>query len=173
MYGKVFSTMFDGSMLGAGPWVFSVWTYAIASCDSKGYIELNPRLIAAKIDGKVSSAPEVAKALDALCSPDPDSRSQEEDGKRLVQEGQFLYRIVNYASYRAIRDRDERREYMRTYMAGKRKLTNVNPSKPPLAHGDPSLDTEGISSRKEKASVSEKEALAFVKAEWPSKPHKG
>ena len=170
MYGKVFSTMFDGSMLGSGPWVFSVWTYAIASCDAKGYIELNPKLVAAKIDGSVQSAPAVEAALAVLCAPDASSRSRAEEGKRLVQEGQFLYRIVNYATYRAIRDKDERREYMRTYMAAKRALTNVSRSKSPLAYakGKGKGEGKGTDSHKRIGTGAERESGD----EWLDRPRK-
>lgn len=46
MYGKVFPEMYTGSMLGAGCHVFATWGYAISSCDAKGFVELNPVLLA-------------------------------------------------------------------------------------------------------------------------------
>jgi hypothetical protein len=42
MYGKIFPELYTGSMVGAGCHVFAVWCYALASCDEKGCVELNP-----------------------------------------------------------------------------------------------------------------------------------
>ena len=51
-------------------------------------------------------------ALDRLASPDPDSRSKEEGGRRIeVVEGGW--RLVNHAKYRAKMGADERREYLK------------------------------------------------------------
>lgn len=98
--------MYEGSMMGAGPWVFALWPYIIANCDRNGFVELNPRLIAAKIGGNVNDA---KQAIAYLESPDPESRSKEEDGRRIIREGEFMYRIVNHQKYRDIRKQEDRR----------------------------------------------------------------
>ena len=109
MYGKVFESMFSGSLVGAGPDVFAVWTYAIVHA-VKGNVELNPRLLAAIL----GTTPETVEAAIAyLEQPDPLSRSQENKGRRLLKEGSFQYYLPTHAHYNAIRNQEERREYDR------------------------------------------------------------
>lgn len=105
MYGKFFASTFTGSMFGAGPEVFAVWGYVIANTfDSE--VELNPPLLAAVI----GTTPEaIAAAIDFLCQADRRSRSQVEDGRRLIPDGAFQYRVVNHSHYRAIRNAEDKR----------------------------------------------------------------
>lgn len=112
MYTKLFPEMYTGSMVGAGCVVFAVWPYALANCDEHGCVELNPRLLAMVLG---ASVPDIDQAISYLGQPDPDSRSDAEDGRRIVQEGKFLYRVVNFAKYRAIRDRQDRRASQREW----------------------------------------------------------
>lgn len=109
MYGKYFSSTFTGSMVGAGAHVFAVWGYVIANCRN-GSIELNPKLLA-MILGEDEEP--IQAAIDFLCSPDPNSRSKNNDGCRLVKTGPFLFDVPNHASYRKILNEDERRAYFR------------------------------------------------------------
>jgi hypothetical protein len=110
MFGKIFESLFTGSMVGAGSHVFAVWSYVIANQrpDRKvgSQVDLNPRLLAAIIGEKQER---IQEAIDFLCSPDPESRSRAEGGRRLVQLGQFSYKVVNGEKYRQIRNEEERR----------------------------------------------------------------
>jgi hypothetical protein len=116
MYGKFFASTYTGSMFGAGADVFAVWGYVIANTVN-AQVELNPRLLSA-----VLGTPEdrIAAAVDFLCSPDAKSRSKVEDGKRLIREGEFAYRVPTFFNYRSIRNEDERREYNRKKKAEQR-----------------------------------------------------
>ena len=109
MFGKYFASTFSGSMMAAGPEVFAVWGYVIAhAVDSR--VELNPRLLAAVI----GSTPErMLAAIERLCASDAESRSKEQEGRRLMREGEFQYFVVNHEKYRSIRDEEGRREYNR------------------------------------------------------------
>lgn len=118
MYGKYFAKTFEGSMYGAGFAVFAVWSYAIANADIQGFVELNPKALADKLGGPEA---DVETAIEFLRAPDEHSRTKTEGGRRLVREGQFLHRIVNYEVHRKIWSAVERREYMRTYMKEYRK----------------------------------------------------
>jgi hypothetical protein len=185
MYGKFFSSAFTGSMVGSGPLIFSVWGYVIASAHRDGTVEINPTLLAAMI-GKCSPE-EVADAVNSLCLPDANSRSKAEEGRRLVREGQFLYRIVNFGTYHAIRDEDQRKVYMREYMRKRRASETdpvnsaVNTCKPRLAHTDADADTDKVASLRDapdraNASVdpdcgfSEEELAALNQAAVPDPP---
>jgi hypothetical protein len=109
MYGKHFESTYSGSMLGAGSDVFAVWGYVIAHTRNS-QVELNPQLLAVIIGAPPEA---MEQAVSYLCAPDARSRSTNEDGRRLVREGQFAYRVVNHAEYAKIRNEDERREYNR------------------------------------------------------------
>lgn len=65
---------------------------------------------------------EFVRCIEELGSPDPNSNSQENEGRRIItSDGERGYLIVNYRTYRGLRDEDERREYMRDYMRNRRK----------------------------------------------------
>lgn len=114
-YGKHFASMYTGSMVGAGPVVFAVWGYVVANqsprdirdLESDIVVELNAQLLSFILGAKEE---EVEKAINFLCSPDPRSRTLDEGGRRLVREGQFLYRVVNGRSYRWKRNHERERE---------------------------------------------------------------
>jgi len=106
MFGKWFASTYTGSMLGAGSDVFAVWSWVIANAGPKGHLEINPALLAAMIGEPVER---IQAAIDFLLAPDPNSRSSEEEGRRIVHEGAFSYRVVNHAKYRAARSEEARR----------------------------------------------------------------
>lgn len=114
MFGKHFSSMYEGSLYGAGAMVFAVWGYVIANFrpdkNLGGYVNLNPKMLAATLGEGVD---DVQKAIDYLCAPDPNSRNKDRDGRRLVKIAEYDYQVVNGAAYRAIRNEWERREYNR------------------------------------------------------------
>jgi len=117
MYGKSYESKFTGSMIGAGFHVFAVWDYVITNARC-GTIELNPKLLAFTLDGaKPDSEDQVMSAIEYLCRPDPRSRSKDADGRRLIKEGEYQYRIVNWAKYDAIKTEADRREYNRIKQA--------------------------------------------------------
>lgn len=109
MFGKWFDTAYTGSMAGAGADVFAVWTYVIANADHE-LVELNPAVVAALIGMPVEN---VERAIAFLCQPDPKSRNPEQEGRRLVFHSGYLYEMVSFPIYRAMRDTEKRREYKR------------------------------------------------------------
>lgn len=110
--------MFTGSMVGAGPTVFSTWLYILSHSKPPGIVEVNPKVLAFLIGAEES---DIEAALEFLLSPDPKSRSKEEDGRRLLREGEFQYRIVNWEKYNAIRNEEDRRQQNRIAQAKWRK----------------------------------------------------
>ena len=55
----------------------------------------------------------IIEALKDLMKPDPRSRCKEDEGRRLVREGQFLCRVPSYEEYRQIWNKESRREYLK------------------------------------------------------------
>jgi hypothetical protein len=123
MYGKIFESMYEGSMYGAGTAVFAVWPWVIAHAyDSR--VEINPKRLADTLGATVD---EVEKAIAFLSSPDPQSRWKEHDGRRLLKEGEFQYFVPSWEHYRKIRDNDARREYNRVAQAKWREEQKARP----------------------------------------------
>lgn len=136
MYGKIFESLYEGSMVGAGPTVFAVWGYCIAKADRGGIVILNPALLAPIIG---TSRIDIERAIEYLERPDPNSKNPDHEGRRLLKMSGFAYFVVSHAVYRGMKNGEDRREYMREYMRKRRgeeavnslqslqKLTKVNP----------------------------------------------
>lgn len=103
-------------MVGSGLAVFAVWDYMTTKARD-GFVEVNPDLLAFTLGGRDQDPSEIVAALEYLQKPDPKSRSQKEGGRRIVKEGQFQYRLVNWESYNKIRTEEDRREYNRQKQA--------------------------------------------------------
>lgn len=134
MYGKQFASMYTGSMMGSGPLAFAVWGWVIShQVPNQGRteftVELNPRMVAFQI-GKCSEE-EVALQVLEFEKPDPESRSKEEEGRKLIRLSPYLYRVVNGAHYDKMKREEDRREYNRTRLKEIRKADRaaqeVNP----------------------------------------------
>lgn len=96
-------------MVGAGAHVYAVWGYCISK-NRFGIVELNAKLLAF-ILGEPQER--IEAAITFLCAPDPASRTPEEQGRRLLKEGQYQYRMVNWAKYFGLKNADHQREYNR------------------------------------------------------------
>lgn len=115
-YNRIYSTMFEGSLYGKGPLPIACWAYVLAEMKpdfgkEQFYVELNPEKVAHAI-GKVEEGAVVA-LIEEFCSPDEKSRNVQQDGRRLVREGQFTYLVVNGAMYNEIKKREAKREQNR------------------------------------------------------------
>ena len=115
MFGKVFASTWEGSMIGK-PDVQLVWCFLLAHSDARGLVEKSRPHIAA-LTGLTLDR--VHAAIAQLEAPDPDSRTPDEEGRRLLRTTEHRdwgWQIVNHARYRAIRDADDRREQARAGM---------------------------------------------------------
>lgn len=134
MYGKLFGSMFEGSLYGKGWGPLLVMSYAIANGvpdrEVGMQVDLNPKALADKFG---ESEKDVREAIEFLCQPDPETTSPEEGGRRLIKIGTFAYKIVNGLKYRAIRDEETRREQVRQAMARLRIKKRALKSGKPLA----------------------------------------
>ncbi len=132
MYGKVFTAMFDGTLATKGPWQALVtFQQMIALADREGIVDMTPEAISRRTTIPLDI---IAAGIEALEAPDPDSRSPDYDGRRIIRLADnrtWGWRLVNYGHYRGIRSLDERREYMRKYQrdrrAAEKKAPPVNP----------------------------------------------
>ncbi len=106
MYGKIFESIYDGSLYGHFEAIVT-FQALIVLADEQGLIDISPHALA----GRTSYPIEIIKAgLKVLQQSDPHSRSQDEDGKRIVpldNGREFGWRIVNYDHYRNLASRED------------------------------------------------------------------
>lgn len=116
MYVKVFSSMFDGTLATHGPWQAIVtFQQFLVLANPAGIVDMTPEAIARRTTIPLEI---ISIGIDALEQPDPESRSPVLDGRRIVRLSEsrpWGWQIVNYASYRAMRDETNRREYQRQW----------------------------------------------------------
>lgn len=96
---------------------------------------MHPRGIADEVGLTVA---EVRAALLKLEEPESDSRSPEEEGRRIIRMDEHRdwgWRVVNYLKYRAIRDEDDRREQNRLAQAAWRERNKSKPASSEISPG--------------------------------------
>jgi hypothetical protein len=79
--------------------VLRVWIYLLACADSEGLVFVTVPAIAAHNKMSVDRAREI---LEKFASPDPDSRNQNHEGRRIAitRESDFVIEVLNYQNYR-------------------------------------------------------------------------
>jgi len=143
MFGKLFNQIFDGTLHGHLE-ATAVFMAMVALADRDGVVNLTLTALTRRIGWP----PEFVEAgIRELEKPDPESRTPDAEGRRIVRlrdNVEWGWRIVNYLKYREIKDESSRREYMREYMReyrSKHSVNSVNNSKPQLDHAE--ADAEG------------------------------
>lgn len=103
---KLFESILDSTVWLEDAETKVVWITMLAMADANGYV-------AAAVPGLAKRAgvdrQAVDVALEKFRSPDPDSRSREHEGRRIV-DVDGGWKLLNYAKYRAKRDHEVRRE---------------------------------------------------------------
>lgn len=126
-YTKLFAELVNSTIWDEQNHIRVVWITMLALKDDR-------HEVMASIPGLARQArvtrEQCEEALKVLSSPDTDSRSKDFDGRR-IQEVRGGWKIVNGEFYRAKRNEEERREYMRDYMRKYRgsEVNNVNVNK--------------------------------------------
>lgn len=125
MYAKLFTQIFDSSI--ADNWKHRhVFEDMLKLADQQGIVDMTPEAIAARTRMPI----EMVKAgIEHLESPDPRSRTKEQEGRRIVRldpERSWGWLIVNYTKYREIKKQTDRKAYMADYMRKYRQKTAVN-----------------------------------------------
>jgi len=114
--------MYEGTLASRGPWEALVtFQQLIVLANRHGEVDMTADAISRRTTIPLDI---IEKGLMALSQPDPDSRTADEDGRRIVlidPHRAWGWRLVNYDKYRKIRNDEERREYQREWIAGKRK----------------------------------------------------
>lgn len=113
-YAKIFRTIFDGSMRGCSDLIL-VFVNMLCYADSFGVVDRTARAISDETGLPVER---VNSAIATLEGPDPESRTPDEEGRRIVRldaSRSWGWRIVNHAKYRALCSREQNAERQRNF----------------------------------------------------------
>lgn len=128
MYAKIFTQIFDSSI--ADNWkTRHVFEDLLKLADPNGVVDMTQNAIAARTRLPIEMVRDAIKELE---SPDPNSRSQEADGRRierLDEHRDWGWHIINYHKFREIASEEQRRAKTRARVANfkaKRSITHGN-----------------------------------------------
>ena len=100
MYGKLFSQMYDGTLATKGPWqALITFQQLIILADKHGVVDMTPEAIARRTTIPLKI---IQDGITRLLEADPDSRSPNEEGRRITQLSDsrtWGWQIVNYQHY--------------------------------------------------------------------------
>lgn len=130
MYSKVFQQIFDSS-ISDDHVVRHVFMDLLVLADRHGVVDMTIGAIARRTNVPFDV---VSHAITKLTEPDPASRTETEDGRRMIpidDHRDWGWTIVNFSHYNAMRNEDARREYFREYKQkqreAKRELNKIEP----------------------------------------------
>lgn len=116
MYGKIFKQMYKGTLAMVGPWQALVtFQQMIVLADIDGMVDMTADAIARETTIPIDV---INIGIEALERPDPESRSPDEEGRRIIrlrENCSWGWKIVNYAKYRKIQSEEQRAEYQAQY----------------------------------------------------------
>lgn len=106
-YIKIYGSELLASTLWASDWrVKNTFITMLAMCDRDGKVMASVPGVA---HAAYMSVEDTRYAMDILGEPDPESRSQEKEGRR-IEKIDGGWRVINYGKYRDRRDGGKRRE---------------------------------------------------------------
>jgi len=119
LYAKIFTQIHDSS-LSEDYLARLVFMDLLLLCDEEGIVDITVEAVARRTNVPLDV---VRAGIAKLEQPDPQSRSTNEGGRRIVRLDpgrDWGWRIVNYVQYRMIRTKQDRTEYHREYYRSKR-----------------------------------------------------
>lgn len=148
MYSKIFRQIYDGTL--ADDWrALVAFQQLLILADEQGVVDMTPGAI-----HRTTGIPLdiIEPGLANLAQPDQHSRSDAEEGRRIVlldPSRPWGWRVVNYVYYRNLATKEEKRQKDRERIAEKRKLSQpvaecrtASPCVADVAHTEAELDTE-------------------------------
>lgn len=144
MYGKLFSSMYDGSLVES--WQALVtFQQMIVLCDADGVIDMTPEAISRRTGIPL----EIIKAgIEILERPDERSRTPDENGKRIIRidaHRDWGWFLVNHEKYKSMQDSDtvrvQNRERKRRQREREKASRSVTDGHSPSRHTDTDTDT--------------------------------
>lgn len=155
---KLFSSIITSSIWNESDKVRVLWITLLALSDSKGFVDaaLGGLAHAARITKE-----ECEVALACLMAPDPDSRSEEFDGRR-IKRSPGGWHILNYSKYREQARASDRTEYLAQKQRESRDRKKENLSPKPLSTGQqcqPNVNIRSTVNQSPSASASASSSL--------------
>lgn len=144
MYGKIFASMFKGSLYGQWEAIVT-FTVMIVLADQHGEVDMTAEALAATTSIPLEI---IRKGIAQLEEADPKSRTPDEEGRRIIRvsdDRDWGWTITNYGHYRSIRTAEERREYFKLHKR-KQRATHATAS-PPMSTGSPQSPPIAVSSK--------------------------
>jgi hypothetical protein len=144
MFIKLFTQILDSSIADNRP-LRHFFTDLMLCADCRGYVIMTESAIARRIGCTVE---EVEWGIAELMKPDPRSKTPDADGARIERlDGQgYGWRVLNYESYRAMRDADQMREAtkkrVRKFREKTDSLSNVTLCNAGVTHGNAITEAE-------------------------------
>ncbi len=128
MFGKLFETMYDGTLVAS--WEALVtFQQMIVLADDVGVIDITPSALSARTGIPLRV---IKKGIEILEADDPYSRSPTQNGRRIERlddHRPWGWRIVNYMKYRQLADHQEKKKADRERIAAKRASEKANKNK--------------------------------------------
>jgi hypothetical protein len=135
---KLFSSITESSVWFEPDHTRLVWITMLAKADEFGIVYSSILGLANLARVPLESA---VKAVETLKAPDPHSRTRDFDGRR-IEDVDGGYRILNYGKYRTIRNKEDRRIYMRDLMRKRRLLAGSLANVSNVSHSKPNAEAE-------------------------------
>lgn len=110
-YTKLFSSITESTIWGEAYSTRIVWVTMLAMVDASGMVYGTVPGLARRAN---VTREECDAALASFLAPDPDSRTPENEGRR-IEKADGGWMLINHAKYAAVRDEAERREYKRQW----------------------------------------------------------
>ena len=108
MYARIYEQIFSSSIMEEDLEIRYIWFCLLTLADREGFVDMTIPAIARRIN---IAEELVSKAIDKFMQPDPSSRTDTFEGRRLEKmRDSFGWKIVNYIHYRDLRNEENRRE---------------------------------------------------------------
>lgn len=141
MYGKLFASMYEGTLYGQWQAIITLQQLVVLA-DEMGVVDMTPPAIAARTSIPLEI---IEVGLTTLQNPDPYSRSPGEEGRRLVlidDSRPWGWRIVNYRYYRDLANRDDKRRKDRERLQALQQAKKADREEEPDAQPDAQFNTD-------------------------------
>ncbi|MFC1515620.1 conserved phage C-terminal domain-containing protein [Thermodesulfobacteriota bacterium] len=134
MYGKIFESIYDGSLYGQWEAIVT-FQQMIVLANQDGIVDITPPALAARTSIPLDI---IQNGIETLESDDPYSRTDGENGKRIIRiDGHrpWGWKIVNYGYYSKMASRQEKLEADRERMRKKRTEEKISKKNRGVAKG--------------------------------------
>jgi len=123
VYGKVFESIYDGTLHGHWQAIVTMQQFIVLS-DADGVVDMTPQSISNRTSIPLAI---IEAGIEHLEKADPYSRTPGEEGRRIIRLDEHRpwgWRLVNHWKYRALRDMEQKREADRKRISQKRNQNN-------------------------------------------------